>query len=148
MENHLSLTKWIPQLSVALPTLKLNVPLAKIPTDLLILCLCVANVKIFKKKLGRLAERIRSDDCSGQFHWVDSVLVKALREGHWLLISNANFCRYTHARTHPPTHTHTYTYTHTHTHTHTLTYIHCVHIFLQITWDCFVPLCNNFCLPM
>ena len=61
--------------------------------DSCIFSLCVADVKGFKKKLRKLTERIKSDDCSGQFHWVDSVLVKALREGHWLLISNANFCR-------------------------------------------------------
>ena len=28
-----------------------------------------------------------------QFEWVDSPLVSALREGHWLIVSNANFCR-------------------------------------------------------
>ena len=61
---------------------------------LIILYLCVANIKTFRKKLAKLSERINNDDSSGQFHWMDSVLVKALREGHWLLISNANFCRY------------------------------------------------------
>ena len=30
----------------------------------------------------------------GTFEWVDSLLVKALRKGHWLLIDNVNFCRY------------------------------------------------------
>ena len=29
----------------------------------------------------------------GQFEWVDSVLVKALERGHWLMITHANFCR-------------------------------------------------------
>ncbi|GFQ86921.1 midasin [Trichonephila clavata] len=28
----------------------------------------------------------------GQFEWIDSVLVTAVAEGHWLLIDNANFC--------------------------------------------------------
>ncbi|XP_076466261.1 midasin-like [Babylonia areolata] len=28
----------------------------------------------------------------GAFEWVDSLLVKALRHGHWLLIDNVNFC--------------------------------------------------------
>lgn len=28
----------------------------------------------------------------GTFEWVDSVLVKALQNGHWLLIDNVNFC--------------------------------------------------------
>lgn len=30
----------------------------------------------------------------GVFDWVDSTLVKALKQGDWLLIENANFCRY------------------------------------------------------
>lgn len=61
---------------------------------MLIFILYVATIKMLKMKVTKLTERIKSDDCSGQFYWVDSVLVKALREGHWLLISNANFCRY------------------------------------------------------
>lgn len=28
-----------------------------------------------------------------QFEWVDSPLVSAMREGHWLIVSNANFCK-------------------------------------------------------
>ncbi|KAH9525004.1 AAA ATPase midasin [Bulinus truncatus] len=28
----------------------------------------------------------------GTFEWVDSVLVRALQDGHWLLIDNVNFC--------------------------------------------------------
>jgi midasin len=31
----------------------------------------------------------------GTFEWVDSILVTALQSGHWLLIDNVNFCRYT-----------------------------------------------------
>ena len=30
---------------------------------------------------------------SGQFEWVDAQLVKALKEGDWLLIDIVNFCR-------------------------------------------------------
>ena len=40
------------------------------------------------------AKSSRSDGGRGQFEWVDSVLVKALERGHWLMISHANFCRY------------------------------------------------------
>ena len=29
----------------------------------------------------------------GVFKWVDSTLVHAVREGYWLLMDNANFCR-------------------------------------------------------
>lgn len=32
---------------------------------------------------------------AGQFEWVDSLLVQAMKHGHWLVISHANFCRYT-----------------------------------------------------
>ncbi|XP_053396218.1 midasin-like isoform X2 [Mercenaria mercenaria] len=28
----------------------------------------------------------------GAFEWIDSLLVRSLREGHWLLIDNVNFC--------------------------------------------------------
>jgi midasin len=31
-------------------------------------------------------------DSAGKFEWVDSVLIKALRYGYWLLIDNANLC--------------------------------------------------------
>ena len=31
---------------------------------------------------------------AGQFEWVDSLLVQAMKHGHWLVISHANFCRY------------------------------------------------------
>ena len=30
----------------------------------------------------------------GQFEWVDSLLVQAITQGHWMLLSHANFCRY------------------------------------------------------
>ncbi|XP_075233650.1 midasin [Lycorma delicatula] len=37
-----------------------------------------------------------NQDCGlntgGSFEWVDSILVKCLQEGHWLLIDNANLC--------------------------------------------------------
>ena len=31
--------------------------------------------------------------CGGCFEWVDSLLVQAIKEGHWMLLSHANFCR-------------------------------------------------------
>ena len=44
-----------------------------------------------------MLEDVNSDFLSGEipgrFEWIDSVLVTALRRGHWLLISHANFCR-------------------------------------------------------
>ena len=43
-------------------------------------------------------EDVKSDficsEIPGRFEWIDSVLVTAIRQGHWLLISHANFCRY------------------------------------------------------
>ena len=36
----------------------------------------------------------------GTFEWQDSVLVKALQHGHWMLIDNVNFCRYIHSHPH------------------------------------------------
>ena len=46
-----------------------------------------------KKKLDAILEQIsRSVNCGGRFEWVDSLLVKALRDGHWLLIDNVNLC--------------------------------------------------------
>ena len=38
-------------------------------------------------------KREQSGHQGGSFEWIDSVLVKALQEGHWLLIDNVNFCR-------------------------------------------------------
>ena len=98
--------------------------------------MCIADVKTFKKKLARLSERIRSDDCSGQFYWVDSVLVKALREGHWLLISNANFCRYT------CTHIHTHTRTQARTHMHQIYVYRSCEVVLYFVCIQFCYLCS------
>uniref|UniRef100_T1J0I3 Midasin n=1 Tax=Strigamia maritima TaxID=126957 RepID=T1J0I3_STRMM len=33
-----------------------------------------------------------SPTAGGQFEWVDSVLVQAVKHGHWLLLDNVNFC--------------------------------------------------------
>lgn len=43
--------------------------------------------------LESLCKRISGSESSGQFEWVDSALVEAVKYGHWLLISHANFCR-------------------------------------------------------
>lgn len=36
----------------------------------------------------------KRDKPGGQFEWVDGILVTALKKGHWLLLKNANLCRY------------------------------------------------------
>ena len=41
----------------------------------------------------RLIQSNGNSHVSGQFEWVDGQLVKALKNGHWLLIDNVNFCR-------------------------------------------------------
>ena len=40
--------------------------------------------------------QLRTAKRSGCFEWVDSVLVKALQAGNWLLVDNVNFCRSLH----------------------------------------------------
>ena len=48
-------------------------------------------------RLGDLWRRVMEDgrvQQAGRFEWVDSLLVRSLQQGHWLLIDNVNFCRY------------------------------------------------------
>lgn len=45
------------------------------------------------ERVQRQLEENQSLNCGGQFVWTDSILVKCLRDGHWLLIDNVNFCR-------------------------------------------------------
>ena len=45
-------------------------------------------------ELSVLTNQVKDGDYAGQFEWVDSILVRALKYGHWLFISNANLCRY------------------------------------------------------
>lgn len=45
-------------------------------------------------KQQELEQQLNNNSSSvGQFEWVDGVLVDSLKEGHWLLIQNVNFCR-------------------------------------------------------
>jgi hypothetical protein len=37
-------------------------------------------------------DKLLESDARGQFEWMDSVLVSALENGHWLLIDNVNLC--------------------------------------------------------
>ena len=61
---------------------------------------------VFTERLAQLSESLRHEQDvlekaqpgvggvgGGTFEWVDSLLVKALRRGDWLLIDNVNFCR-------------------------------------------------------
>ena len=66
-------------------------------------CILVSHLLVLAELLGR-ASTLQcsleewSTHGGTQFEWVDSPLVSALREGHWLILSNANFCKY--VRTH------------------------------------------------
>lgn len=42
-----------------------------------------------------LLSKVSSNNKCGQFEWVDSILVTAIKSGYWLSITHANFCRYT-----------------------------------------------------
>ena len=44
-------------------------------------------------ELAGLMERTEHWDSNGQFEWVDSVLVTALKHGDWLCITNCNVCK-------------------------------------------------------
>ncbi|XP_046844513.1 midasin-like isoform X2 [Xenia sp. Carnegie-2017] len=63
-------------------------------------CRKYASIDIDFEHLENAATKLRAQlikskgntHLSGQFEWVDGQLVKALKEGHWLLIDNVNFC--------------------------------------------------------
>ncbi|ELT89072.1 hypothetical protein CAPTEDRAFT_156074, partial [Capitella teleta] len=50
-----------------------------------------ARINDLTTKLAKLKEDL-SREQGGRFEWIDSVLVQALQQGHWLLIDNVNFC--------------------------------------------------------
>ena len=47
-------------------------------------------------KIDAIEQQVKKDGSTnqgGKFEWIDSILVKCLQEGNWLLIDNVNFCR-------------------------------------------------------
>ena len=57
---------------------------------------CLERFTVLLSRVDELEALITSGEVKqqgGQFEWIDSVLVKALEQGHWLLIDNVNFCR-------------------------------------------------------
>ena len=48
---------------------------------------------LLKELHAQLIQSKGNPHVSGQFQWMDGQLVKALKNGHWLLIDNVNFCR-------------------------------------------------------
>ena len=83
-------------LSRAGGTVPLKSPLLQTIIQKIIFVVCLADrLKVRVKELStRLVQSNGSSHISGQFEWVDGQLVKALKNGHWLLIDNVNFCRY------------------------------------------------------
>ena len=59
---------------------------------------CKAHVDSVRNRLTKLIARSNqaisngSSNSGGCFEWMDSLLVKALRQGHWLLVDNVNLC--------------------------------------------------------
>ncbi|KAJ3074248.1 AAA ATPase midasin [Podochytrium sp. JEL0797] len=51
---------------------------AKLPADILEVC--------------QQLRHLRASGVHGQFEWIDGTLIKALEEGRWILIDNANMC--------------------------------------------------------
>lgn len=62
-------------------------------TDYSELAVSAAQMKTKLDKVVQQAVRSAGVSSSGGcFEWVDSMLVKALRQGHWLLVDNVNLC--------------------------------------------------------
>ncbi|KAH3728748.1 hypothetical protein DPMN_054709 [Dreissena polymorpha] len=54
------------------------------------------QISAIKKRLIKLKGKLSlavAGQGGGAFEWVDSVLVKSLVQGQWLMIDNVNFCR-------------------------------------------------------
>ena len=61
--------------------------------------LILGNIATLGEKISHVTSQLRqlrTAKRSGCFEWVDSVLVKALQAGNWLLVDNVNFCRSLH----------------------------------------------------
>ncbi|XP_023315085.1 LOW QUALITY PROTEIN: midasin-like [Trichogramma pretiosum] len=57
--------------------------------------LLLTEIRAIRVQLRQLKSCVEEDQClnaGGKFEWVDSVLVKCLKEGTWLLIDQVNLC--------------------------------------------------------
>lgn len=52
----------------------------------------ITSVKSHLYRLVQQSNRSVGNNGGGCFEWIDSLLVKALRQGHWLLVDNVNLC--------------------------------------------------------
>ncbi|XP_043277150.1 midasin [Venturia canescens] len=54
-----------------------------------------SELQVIDEQLKKLAHNVKEDKClnaGGKFEWVDSILVKCLQEGSWLLLDQVNLC--------------------------------------------------------
>ena len=55
------------------------------------ICSCAPTLSALEASLAAY-ESVLANPVTGRFEWVDGVLIRAMKEGHWLLIDNVNFC--------------------------------------------------------
>ena len=53
---------------------------------------CLALTSLLNEMFQIIRNRTNQEDTDAQFDWVESVLVKAMKNGEWLLIEDANRC--------------------------------------------------------
>ncbi len=60
------------------------------------LILLIDDLAQIRTKIDAVEQQVQKDGSTnqgGKFEWIDSILVKCLQDGNWLLIDNVNFCR-------------------------------------------------------
>ena len=55
-------------------------------------CSSSPSLQETKATIQQWADILAEQSVSGKFEWVDGMLLRAMRDGHWLLIDNVNFC--------------------------------------------------------
>lgn len=73
-----------PEQSISENSIQADTPLQSTHADL------IAKLEALKKRILQLSQSGKI--ASGGFEWVDSILVKCLRQGAWLLMDNVNMC--------------------------------------------------------
>lgn len=54
---------------------------------------CILDFADILSEVAKLTEKVEETESDGRFEWVDSVLVTAVRYGHWVCLTNCNFCK-------------------------------------------------------
>ncbi|CAG5129146.1 unnamed protein product, partial [Candidula unifasciata] len=52
----------------------------------------LSEVRLLLSQLSTTVSNMKPGGGGGAFEWTDSMFVKALKNGDWLLIDNVNFC--------------------------------------------------------